>query len=258
MDVFKKPKRKLRRFNKKRANKSNKPSKSFTKKVQAIISKNVETKHAYYTAVSVSKNAGITTGTDAMQLLPNIVEGTSSHNRLGDQTRAQFLTVKGFIASNILISAASTCRLGIRLMIVQPKQYSNFAQIIANAAIWMQYLLKKGGTTTAFTGATPDLMADVNTDAITCYYDKIFYVNTPYLLTGVGDVTVNNSIKFFSKTFKLRNKLLKYDDNVDSGLTPVNYNPVLLLGYVRLDGSGPSADDHMNISYDSYLHYEDA
>lgn len=234
-------------------------SKAFKQAVQAVVSKNAETKSAFNQQYSINFNSGINSGGDALQLLPNITNGTGDNARIGDQIRGQVLRCKGFIASNLTYQSYSNCRLGVRVMVVQPKMYSDLTAITNNASTWMATLLKKGGTTTGFTGIVPDLMADINTDAITKYYDKVFYVNTPYVATSVGDLATYNSIKFFKFNLKLRNKLLKYDSSISSGLTPTNYNPVLLLGYVHLDGS--SADTlttQVTLSCDSYLDYEDA
>lgn len=231
---------------------------ALVKAVKSIIHKNVETKSAYCQTYNSTFNGAISVVADVVQILPNITNSTSDNGRIGDQIRAQSLQIKGYIASNLTFTTLTGCRLGVRLMIVQPKQYSDFGVIQANAATWLTYLLKKGGTVGGFTGIVPDLFAQVNTDAITKYYDKVFYINSPYLQTNVGDTTVFNSVKFFSKTLKLRNKLLKYDSNVNAGVTPVNFNPVMLLGYVKLDGSAPDLNIQIAMSNDCYLNYEDA
>jgi len=252
-----KPKNKRRRY-KRNLRRTSKPSKTFVKKVQAIISKNVETKSAYRTEYNSNVNGTITSATDTFQLVPNIIQGLADSNRIGDQTRAKKLVIRGHINSILTYTGLTTCRLGIRIMIVQPKQYSNFAQIVGNATTWLQYLLKKGGSTSAFNGITPDLYADINVDAITRYYDKVFYLTSPYLQTAVGDTSIHQSVKFFRKTFNLRNKLLRYDNSIDAGLTPSNYNPVLLIGYVKLDGSAADANNQVALNFDAYLNFEDA
>lgn len=250
--------RKPRKNNRKRSKKSVKPSKSFVKKVKAVFASQVESKQAYRNESVANINATITTAADAFQLLPNVTNGVTDHHRIGDQVRAQRLTIKGHIVSNLTLTGITQSRLAMRMMIVVPKQYSNFAQIQANAVTWLPLLLKKGATVTAFTGIISDLYAPINTDAITCYYDKVTYIQSPYVATAVGDISVHNSTKFFSKTLKIKNKLLKYDSNIDAGLTPSNYNPVLLLGYVKLDGTAPDANNQLNLSYTATLDYEDA
>lgn len=253
---------KKRRSNYKKRNytrpSARKMSKMFVKKVQSIVNKNLETKTSYRTEYGSGVNCAITSATDAFQLVPNMLQGLTDSSRIADQIRGQSLIIRGHFNTALAYTTASGCRLGVRMMIVQPKQYGNFAQVQANAALWLQYLLKKGGTTTAFTGITPDLYADINRDAITCYYDKKFYINTPYLQTAVGDTTIANSVKFFTKKIILKNKLIRYDANVDGGLTPVNYCPVLLIGYVKLDGSAPDANVQLSLNYDAYLNFQDA
>lgn len=255
VNVKKRPKR---NYKKRVVRRSVKPSKTFAKKVQAIIRKNVETKQAFRSENNSPINPNITTIGDIFQLLPNVLQGTTDQARIGDQIRGQSITVKGFALANLTYTGISSCRLGVRIMIVQPKQYGSFAQIQGNATAWLQLLLKRGGTTSAFTGIVQDLFSNINTDAITCYYNKVMYINAPYLQTAVGDTSVFNTTKFFSKTLKLKNKLLKYDGSIDSGLTPSQYNPVLLIGYVKLDGTAPDANNQISLSYDTYFNYEDA
>lgn len=235
-----------------------KPSKALTKAVKSIIHKQTETKSAYAQTFTSTFNAPISVAGDVIQIVPNLTNGTLDSNRIGDQIRAQSLKIKGFIASNLSFTSLTGCRLGVRLMIVQPKQYGDLGAIQAFASTWLTYLLKKGGSVVPFAGNIPDLFADINTDAITKYYDKVFYINTPYLQTAVGDTSTFNSVKFFQHTMKLKNKLLKYDSNVNAGVTPVTFNPVMFVGYVKLDGSAVDANVQISLSNDCYLYYEDA
>jgi len=128
-----------------------------------------------------------------------------------------------------------------------------------NTNSWMTTLIKKGGTTTSFTGVLDDLYAPINTEAITKYYDKVFYLNLPYMNTAVGETSTSSSTKYFRITKNLRNKLLCYDTTY-SATSPVTFNPVLLLGYVHT--SSGSTPDTLNtqafMSYSSRLTYQDA
>lgn len=242
-----------------------KPSKALTKAVQRIIHKDAETKQAYNGIQDLAFNSGINSTGDCQVLIANITQGTGDNARIGDQIRAQKLTMKGFINTRFSYGTNTyyqACRLGVRLMVVQPKAYSGLTAILANATIWQAALLKKGGTTVGFTGTQSDLFADINSDAITTYYNKVFYITQPWANTTVGSAGTSplmpvNSCKFFSKTFNLKNKLLKYDTNFDSGLTPVNYNPIVLLGYCLIDGTADSVNTAVALSYDSYLYFED-
>jgi len=169
------------------------------------------------------------------------------------------LRMKGILTTTLTYNSNSNCRLGVRVFIVQPKMYSNYDAVYANATTWMSTLLRKGLSTVGFTGLINDLTLDVNREAITVYHDKVYYVNTPYLVSSVGDATTYNSVRFINKTIKLRNKLLKFDSIFNSGKTPTNFNPVLLVGYVHLDGSGADTlTTQVSFTSNTYLDYEDA
>lgn len=240
-------------------------SKAFTKAVQRIVHKDAETKQMYNSIQDVAFNSAINSVGDLQIIIPNNTQGASDNTRIGDVIRAQKLKIKGFLNTRFSYGTNTyyqACRIGVRLMVVQPKAYTGLLAIQNYATTWLGGLLKKGGTTTGFTGTQSDLMADINTDAITCYYDKVFYVQQPWANTTVGSAGTSplmpvNSVKFFQKTFNLKNKLLKYDFNENNGLTPTNFNPVVIMGYCLLDGSADSVNTAVALSYDSYLYFED-
>lgn len=243
---------------KKRAMKS---STRFTKAVQRIIHKDAETKQAFTNLVPTSFNSGISSLGDVIQVLPNVSQGTADNGRIGDQIRAQSLTVKGAVVWSPSVGSFGTfanSRLGVRIFIVQPRNLTDYTSVNGAYSSWQNILLKKGGTTSAFTGQLSDLWAPINSDAIIKYYDKVFYLNGTYQSTAVGSTQLLGSTKIFSHTFKLRNKLLKYDNTIGSGITPVNYAPVMLIGYCHMDGSGPDTVSTAVVAMaDMILNYED-
>ena len=93
----------------------------------------------------------------------------------------------GHILSSLVYTSYSQCRIGVRMMIVSPKHYTAYSAILANSTQWLNTLLKKG-TQTAFTGVVSDLYAPINNDAITTYYDKLIYIQNPYIATNIGEV----------------------------------------------------------------------
>lgn len=243
-------------------NMSSKSSKSFVKKVQAIIHKNVESKQAFHERALTSYNSGINVVADATRVLPSIGQGVTDYQRIGDQIKAQSLTVKGAIIYNPSTGQYGTyanARLGVRMMIVQPRKFSNLDDVQTDVPNWSAYLLKKGGTTTAFTGVLSDLWAPINTDGIIKYYDRLFYLDAPYQQTAVGSTLMGKSTKFFNISLKLRNKILKYDASVSGALQPTNYAPVLIIGYAHMDGSAADVlTTAIQLTYDTVFNYEDA
>jgi len=239
-----------------------KPSKSFTKAVEKIVHKNVESKQAFHGLSTTSYNSPISSVGDATRVLPSISQGTGDYQRIGDQIRGQSLVIKGAIVYNPSTGSYGTfsnARLGVRLMIVQPRKFSNLDDVQTNATSWMAYLLKKGGTTTAFNGDLSDLWAPINTDGIIKYYDKVYYLDAPYQASGVGSIQMLNSTKLFSIKMNLRNKILRYDASIGSSVQPANYAPVVILGYSHMDGTGgDTLSTAIQMTYDTIFNYEDA
>lgn len=253
-----------RRMGKKTARKS---SKSFVKKVQAIIHKDVETKQAFHTLDLTNFNSGINAVGDAIRILPNISNGTSDNARIGDQLRGMKLTVRGHMNLSTANNGTSVARIAVRMMVVQPRNYSNIDNVQSNATTWMSTLLKKGATTTNFTGTISDLYAPINSDAIIKYYDRVTYVTMPVLYKETGITNVNtltawdlvNSTKFFNISLKMKNKLLKYDTTGSSATQPMNYAPTFIVGYVKLDGTTPdTVNTQVSCAFDAVFDYEDA
>jgi len=249
-------------FSKLRRKRSAKPSKAFKKAVQAIVSANAESKQGFHSVSAENYNSGINVTGDVKRLMPSISQGTADNARIGDQLKAQSLTIKGAIVYNPSTGQYGTyanSRIACRLMIVSPRLYPNIDDAQNNAATWTQYLLKKGGTTSGFSGTLSDLWAPINSDGIIKYYDKVFYLDAPYQATAVGSTLMGKSTRFFSHGMKLRNKTIKYDSSVSGGTQPSNYGPVMILGYTHMDGSAPdSLTTAVQLSFDTIFNYEDA
>jgi len=258
------PKGKRKSFRKKTFSKP-KSNKAFVKKVQSIIHADVETKQAFHSITAESFNSGINASSDTKRIVPTITQGTADYQRIGDQLKALTLTVKGAIVYNPTILPVSqygtyaNSRLGIRLMVVQPRQYANLDDVQLYSPTWTALLLKKGGNVVGFTGVLSDLWAPINSDAIITYYDRIMYMTAPYQVTAVGSQVMSGSTKMINIKMKCRNKVLKYDTTVSLGAQPTNYAPVLCIGYVHMDGSSPDVSTTaIQMSFDSVLDYEDA
>lgn len=246
-----------------------KPSRAFTKAVQKIINKNAEDKIAFTTSGNslISFNSAISATGDVMQIMPNISYGNFEGNRVGDEIRAKKFQVKGYL--NLAVDttlSSSNKRIAVRLLVVQPKRYGTYADIAGNAGVWMPTLLKKGNTQTGFTGVISDLWAPINTDEITKYYDRVIYMSQDNIFQNTGSTAptqqiaqnIQNTIKFFTVNLPTRNRKLLYDNSSDAGLQPTNFQPVLVLGYVHLDGSSPdSVETQVGLQYDATLHYQD-
>lgn len=248
---------------------SKRPSPNFVKQVRKVISSQTESKQAYSSSGNTLTmfNSGIDSVGDYIQILPSIANSTADNGRIGDQIRAQTLNVKGFIRLNVNDTADSTKlpQVAVRLMVLSMKNKSNWSDVGASAAP-LNTLLKKGGTTTNFSGVLSDLHAPINRDVFTCHADKKFYLKQEYI-NAIGPsvpsqyVTqdISKAIKFFNIPVKCRNRLLKYDTSISSGLYPTNFSPFMVLGYCYLDGSAADTlSTNLGLNYDSTFTYEDA
>lgn len=260
-------KRPVRKYRRKVAKKTTrKPSKTFVRKVQSIIHKDVETKMAFVGTGDglVYFNSGIDSGGDCQQLVPSIPNGGYDYQRIGDQIRGQKLSVSGYLQMVIQNNTSfSNKRIACRIMVITPKRYPTFADSVGYAAGWVGSLLKKGGNTVGFTGVPSDIYAPINTDVITCHYNKVVYMTQDNIInfgtTSYVAQDVSKTIKFFKFTIPLRNKLITYDNSVGSGQLPVNFNPFLIVGYCHLDAATPdTVTTQIGLQYNSCMYYEDA
>lgn len=247
-----------------RANKS-----AFKKKVLAVLHQQAETKAAFLAPTYQDYNSAISLSGDASRLIPNISIGTGDNARVGDQIRAQSIVVRGAVELKPQTNENTydNRKIAVRLMVLTPKSYPTWDRITNNTSSWMPTILKTGGVVKGFDGLTSDLFAPINTDAVTCHYNKVIYLNQPGIYsTGSGtnvamtSVDQGNMIRFFKIKLRCKNKLLKYDSNIDSGLTPSNYSPVLCIGYALMDpGASPdTVTTRVRAFYTVDMKYEDS
>lgn len=255
-----------------RAKKSRKvtPKPTLLQAVKSVVHSMTETKHAYHTTSNAALtyfNSGINSTGDMLQIIPNISQGTSDHNRIGDQIRSHNLNLRGYLKLDINTSGASNSDLTavmVRLFVVSLKSKPNYTEA-SSSATPLSGLLKKGGTTVGFTGVLSDIYAPVNTDLWTVHHDKRYYLSQSQIqnfnstTNAIVPLDVKNTVRFFNLNIKCKNKLLKYDSNVSSGLLPANYGPIFMLGYSFLNSASPDVlSARVGVQYDSMLSYEDA
>lgn len=245
-----------------------KPSGAFRKKVLSIVHAQQETKEAYTSLASTGYKCAISAANVSFtRLVPNVAVGTADNQRIGDQVRVQSINWSGVLnmISQGTGQSDSVRRIGVRMMVLTPKSYGNWASSSANFANWQSLILKKGGIVTGFTGAIDDLFAPINTDAVTCHYNRVFkftqgsfFQATGTNANGIVSYETSPLVKFFKHTFRFKNRQLKFDNAIDSGLTPTNMGMVIALGYCYLDGSAPDAVNRVSLQYHSVMKYEDS
>lgn len=237
-----------------------KPSKSLVKIIQKQIHKDIEDKSKNVNYDLTAYNSPISVASDASKIIPSILQGTDNGERIGDKIRAKSINIRGhIILSAPTISNQSNCRIGVRLMVVQPKRYSNDTDVTTYYNNWMPYLLDNGANSVGFTGAIKDLYTPINRDAINVYYDKVMYLSSTNIvvLSSVG--VANEDLRYTTKLFNIRIPCRKVLTYLDGNETPQNFAPMVIMGYVKLDGSTlDSLSSNVSMSYVSHFKYEDA
>lgn len=248
---------------------------TFEKKVKAVISSQTETKQAYFsTGDSLTLfNSGINSGADMFQVLPSISIGSADNQRIGDQLNGKTLNIRGYMrltpkaATGTVTNDPKISNVVCRLMVLSLKQCSNYG-LAVNQASQLTALLKKGGTTTAFTGALSDIYAPINTDIFTCHHNSVHYLTQDYVFvpSSTGGTYVNapvamdvkDTVKFFNIPLKVK-KLMKYEVTCDAGIRPTNYGAFLCMGYSYLSGDSPDVvNTQVGLQFISTFNYEDA
>jgi len=259
--------RRPRKITKKRT----RPSKSFAKKVNEVIHKNVESKEVSYNLNVTDFNGPVNNVADACRIVPNLVQGTANGQRIADNVLAQKIDFRGHMMINTVFNTTginiptaipTNARLMIRAAIVSVKKFNNFDDVSATTA-WMGSILKNGAAVQGLDGTLQSMYLPWNKDVITVHKEFRKFVTIPviyektataagFAMTAVG---FENSIKFMSTTLKCK-KVLKYDN---SSFSPQNYAPIFICSYAHLDGTAADIlTARITASYVSTLTYEDA
>lgn len=251
------------------ARRRTKPSKFLKRTIQKMISKNIEDKDAYHSSGDsvIWFNSGIDSGGDVQKVLPSISQGSTEQHRIGEIIRAKTLVIKGHIQLkvNTDVNNMNNKRVGVRLMVVGHKRYKQWDDLAGGG--WLGALLKKGSTSTSFTGTVSDLYAPLNDAEVIKYYDRIHYLSQSYTAQQVGSSTptvqwsvdTTRGLKLFTIRIPVRGKKLQYDSSTGGNNQPTNWTCGLLLGYAHMDASSAdTVSTNVGLCYDSYFEYEDA
>jgi len=253
--------------NSKRRARVSKPKKAMTfdKKVLAVIHKQTEDKEVYISnneSTLVSFNSGIAGAGDILQIIPNMFNGTEINERVGDRVNLKSHNIRGYfrVVPNTAAANYKFGNVAVRQLVLSLKSISNYDAVVADPSLANKLLglLRKGGTTVAFQGLVSDVMAEINREIFTVHYDKVYHIKTDYNMTAIG-ATTQDTLRMFNINMKVKNKQLKYSDDISTSLLPTNYGCFMAFGYCYMDGSLPdTAATNLQVYYSSVMKYEDA
>jgi len=238
---------------------------SFEKKVLSVIHKQTEDKECYISnneSSLVSFNSGISGAGDILQIIPNMFNGTEVNERVGDKVNLKSHNIRGYfrIVPNTAAANYKFGNVAVRQMVLSLKTISNYDAVVADPTLANKLLglLRKGGTTVSFQGLVSDVMCEINREVFTVHYDKVYHIKTDYNMTAIG-ATTQDTLRMFNINMKVKNKQLKYSDDVSTSLLPTNYGCFMVFGYCYMDGSLPdTAATNLQVYYSSVMKYEDA
>ena len=236
-----------------------------------VLDSQVEDKYVAYTlypappgtqGYPISFNASITTGSELYPLLPPLLNGVSSYQRVGDRIRPKRFTVDVIVSANGGLTSSQLNM--VRLFLISDKSYGNWDDVRTNTPITTE-LLNNGAGTQGFTGIPHTLCMPVNAERYKVHHDKILQVRAGQGQTPNSTNSYVGTQAFVGtqQAWKLRfviptPAVLKYSAfNSDY---PTNFAPFICLGYIQPDGNA-SPDNlitRVQMIYRSHLWFEDA
>lgn len=220
-----------------------KSSRSFAKKVKAVVHRMAENKTWERVGVNTPLNgaySGVTSvDPSCFNLLPWISQGTGQSGRIGNQIR---LVKNKFTAIvNPLPyggSATYQAPILVKYWVFSPKAFTNFTGDMGNAN-WKQFF-QVNNADSGFYGNTLDMLQNVNTELYTVHTARSFQLNTAVsgTISVSGAVYQGTSGQYSHKfTIDLTKyvKMLRYDD--DTSTRPTNKNLLIAFQTCYADGT---------------------
>lgn len=195
----------------------------------------------------INVNSPIVSSTQWGSALPQLPQGLTAYDRIGDRVNPTSLKV----AMNLrLTAAAQTTPHDLTVVIYYGycKKFTYYTDVVTNSIDLSDKLLRLGGQDGAsqelapFSGIQSDACLPINKTIWALKKKTIRFYKAPGVLngtTGAGVLSVpnkNNHTVILDYTSMLPAKL-KYDDSDD--VWPSNFAPVWSIGYYYNDGTAP-------------------
>lgn len=230
--------------------------------VKKLISRSEETKLVCKSVVNnVLFNSGITSSTEVYDVLPNLVQGVDNYQRIGDRVTPKSLSVRGTIAINFNESRSLTPE--VHVFIVSHKSKRSYDALNAGASAGRQQIVDElidlgNGTDTNFNGQVLPTCFPLNRKLLTIHAHKVLKLSSSYGALA-NEHTADDTLRFRRFAIKVKcPKTLTYDASI-SAIHPVNFAPVMMVGYVYPDGTFSEVlTTPVLVTATSTLYYDDA
>lgn len=244
----------------------------FDARVKRIVGRLAETKYiTRQIEKDVDHNSAIGPS-DFYKVFPEISQGTSELQRIGDKLSPKSLYVRGTVAldrnyldSNRPIQVRVLC-LGLKSARTWPNALSTWTGAVPGSIPAYSSLLKVNDEAGAiqnkpYNGDTQDNTYPINKDMFIVYASRLvtLYPQQQTVSATASSTSVESGNRI-TKNFMMKIKcpaVITYSDTNSN--TPQNFAPFLSVGYQYLDGTGPdvlSTKVIMNVN--SHLYFKDS
>lgn len=205
-------------------------------------------------------NSAITSPSEQYSLLPPLVQGVDSNQRIGDKVRPTSLRIDMYITANGLLTTSMLQR--VRIFMLEDRTLKNFISLTASPVATQ--LLDFGGFLGGFSGLPNTDLIRVNQRRYKVIRDKsITLCKGTGLTPGTGGLGGTQTFVGTQQYHKMSVKIptpatLHYANPSDP--YPTNFAPFLLVGYTQPDGDvAPDVGvQKIAVQFSSHLDYEDA
>jgi len=203
--------------------------------------------------VAVGHNSAIGTA-DCLSVLPPMVQGTDSNQRIGDRVTPKSLTIKGVVS--LVREQPDARELYVRVLVLAQKNIKVGSDV--NTSVDAAHLLRTGiagGDEIQYTGATQNINDPINRDLFRVYMDKTF------VLAPASDQTLTGPLPKSSFKWGYSFKQLPASLTYDATNTQYanNFAPFYAIGYAYADGTAPDVGTlRIVTTTSSYLQFEDS
>lgn len=230
--------------------------------VKRLISRSEETKLVCKSIVNkVLFNSGISGANEVYDVLPNLIQGVDNYQRIGDKVTPKSLTVRGTVAINF--NEARSLTPEVHVFIVSHKSKKSYDALNAGtnagrAQIANELIDAGDGSDIPFDGQVLPTLFPLNRKLLTVHAHKVLKLASSYG-AAADQHSSDDTIRFKRFAVKIKcPKTLTYDSSI-SAIHPVNFAPVMMVGYVYPDGSFSEVlTTPVLVTAASTLYYDDA
>lgn len=239
---------------------------SFEKRVQKVISKNIETKTVVHQSNVTAYNAALNATGDCLRIIPPIANNFTGSALIGNEVRMQSLNIRGTLTFQLGQTTSNKTRIGVRLTILRAKRFDDWNAAATDFGTGgFARLLDVPPTilTGQNLGTLTQFNTPINKDYFSVVSDKRYYMSQSLQSVGTSVASTVYTTKFVNMKIPYSRRKVQFDQNFNNAGEAVNYPYFMLINWAMLDGSSDatppgSGDTSLTFQYVTTMKYEDA